>query len=313
MRFIQYLPVLFTAASALPALSTGPAVCGPTSNCEVVETNGTKAYRFKRGFEPGTPAYKKRLAMAPSQGPSLFGREDQPRGINTKVVMGKTQMQWGCDTNVKDKIRDAAKELCSESGGCDNGSDKGWDVDKWEGDDAAPSGAHLNIKLEGKYASKDAHDALLEALLATATDEAAKTEKKKWVDEATASGSHWGLTTRGGECSVTTFPNYVAINRFDGEHMLHTIEFHAELVEGECKPSYLPKPVLFPLLFRALIIPHSKLPGAQDLGGHRGSHQPHCWKVLWCRYSALRIPIALNLDGNILAICKKLANLVGIY
>ncbi|KAK8061983.1 hypothetical protein PG994_008349 [Apiospora phragmitis] len=156
MQLILYLAALFTAVSALPAFNANADVCGPTSNCEVVDTDGTEAYRFKPGFEPGSPAYENRLVLAPSRpsgGASLFNAREAK--THTTVVMGKTQMH------------------------------KSWDVDKWEGDQKAPSGAQLRLKLEGKYATKNSHDALLEALLATATDESAQTEKKTWMDRAT--------------------------------------------------------------------------------------------------------------------------------
>lgn len=244
----------------------------------MVDTNGTKAYRFKRGFEPGSPAYEGRpAAMAPSPSASLVGRGAK-QGVHTTVVMGKTQMQWGCDTDVKDKIRAAAKALCPESGGCDRGSSQGWDVAKWEGDDAAPSGARLNLRLEGKYATRDSHDALLEALLATATGDSAPTEKRKWLDRATESGSHWGLTSRGGECAVSTFPNYVAVNRFDGEDLMHSIEFHAELVEGESKSAHLltqiPLFFSFHSFFRALIILTANCLAPKILGAIAGAINP---------------------------------------
>jgi hypothetical protein len=155
--------------------------------------------------------------------------------VETKVVMGETRMQWGCDTDVLATLRDAINAACKKEGGCDEGTPKSFDIHKWEGTSSEPSDAKLNIRLDGKYADQSARDAQQEALQATVTDDSVTTDQQKWVIHASGSAIHWGMTDRGGDCAEKQFPNYVAINRFDNNNLRETMEFRAELVEGESK------------------------------------------------------------------------------
>ncbi|KAI1861169.1 hypothetical protein JX265_009788 [Neoarthrinium moseri] len=204
-------------------------ICGSGSNCELLTVNGTKAYRFKRGFEPGSHDYQKRFYEMPGvQG--VARRDDK---VETKVVMGETMMQWGCETDVQAKIKDAINSACRKEGGCDEGSPKSFDIRKWEGTSKEPSDAKLNIRLDGKYSNEKAKNALQEALQATAKGDSVTTNDQKWIVRATPSGSHWGMTDRGGKCAEKQFPNYVAINRFENGNLRESMEFRAELVEGK--------------------------------------------------------------------------------
>ncbi|KAK9774073.1 hypothetical protein AB5N19_06935 [Seiridium cardinale] len=227
MRVQLYISGLVAAASAIPAPNTE--ICGPGSNCELVNVDGVKRYRFKSGLEPGSHDYQKRFFETPVAG-SLGRREDN---VETKVVMGETMMQWGCDTDVESKIKDAVDSACKSEGGCDEGSPKKFDIKKWEGKSEEPSDADLNIRMDGKYSNQKARDALQEAMQATATGDSVTADDQEWKIVASGAGSHAGVTDRGGKCSEKQFPNYVAINRFEDGNLKDSMEFRAELVEGE--------------------------------------------------------------------------------
>ncbi|KAH6657104.1 hypothetical protein BKA67DRAFT_532333 [Truncatella angustata] len=227
MRTQLFFATLVAVASAIPA--PNPEICGPNSNCELVASNGTKAYRFKSGHEPGSHDYQKRFYEIP--GPRGLARRAD--AVETKVVMGETRMQWGCDTDVQAKLRDSINAACKKEGGCDEGTPKSFDISKWEGTTKEPSDAKLNIRLEGKYSNEDARNALQEALEATVTGDSVTTNDQKWIVRASASANHWGMSDRGGDCSEKQFPNYVAINRFESGNLKESMEFRAELVEGE--------------------------------------------------------------------------------
>ncbi|KAK6063079.1 ankyrin repeat protein [Seiridium cupressi] len=218
MRVQLYISGLVAAASAIPAPNTE--ICGPGSNCELVNVDGVKRYRFKSGLEPGSHDYQKRFYETPVAA-SLGRREDN---VETKVVMGETMMQWGCDTDVESKIKDAIDSACKSERGCDEGSPKKFDIKKWASKSEEPSDADLNIRMDGKYSNQKARDALQEAMQATATGDSVTADDKQWKTVASGAGA---------KCSEEQFPNYVAINRFEDGNLKDSMEFRAELVEGE--------------------------------------------------------------------------------
>ncbi|KAI1813114.1 hypothetical protein GGS20DRAFT_497651 [Poronia punctata] len=221
---LYYLSLLlFATAQALPSGTSMK--CGPNSNCEMVNINGTRTYRFKSGMEPGSLDHTRRFQRRQD--------DEEQSGAELRVIMGEMRMQWGCDTDVGQAMADAISESCRATAGCDSGKTKGIEVAKWEGTRSEPSGATLNIKVEGKYYDEEVRDVFAEAMRATAHDESVETEESKWLDEASPSASQWGLSDRGGDCAIKNFPNYVAINRFEDENLKDYMEIHAELVEGE--------------------------------------------------------------------------------
>ncbi|KAH9900479.1 hypothetical protein F4778DRAFT_791753 [Xylariomycetidae sp. FL2044] len=235
MRAQICLSALVAMASAMPAANEE--LCGPTSNCELATRNGTGGlhYRSKGGLEPGSQYYQRRFHEAPKVSwlGRLLRRDDDDKTITTKVLMGKTMIQWGCETDVKKKIGEAVEKQCSPSGGtCDEGTPQEYKVKKWRGDDDEPSDAKLKITLEGKFSEEKYLDNLSRALQATA-DKGVKSEDKKWAEPFTAAAMRYGTNIKKGQCKVNKFPNYVAINRYEGRNIVESLEFHAEIETGE--------------------------------------------------------------------------------
>lgn len=240
MRTELCFSMLVAAACALP--SPAPVLCGPNSNCELVNSNGIKAYKFKSGMEPGSADHKKRFAH------SLSARQESSAEL--RVIMGEMRMQWGCDTDVGSEVSKALDEICGSTAGCDEGQKHSFGVKKWEGNDDKPTDADLNMKLSGKYYDQEVRDVLAKALLATINDQSVETDQQEWHVARSASANNWGGGDEYGDCAIKMFPNYVAVNRFEDGNLRDYMELEAELVEGEGKPP--PKPLY------ALPIPYRK-------------------------------------------------------
>ncbi|KAI0202297.1 hypothetical protein F4808DRAFT_71822 [Astrocystis sublimbata] len=222
MKAVSYFASVLAVAYALP--SSSPAKCGPDSNCELVNINGTMSYRFKPDFAPGSSNHRRLFY-------SHAARQDD-NDANLKVYMGKNKMQWGCDVDVLSAVTDSIDENCGESG-CDEVAKMEFDVKKWEGDTSKPSDAKLKITTVGKFFDSDTRDFLREALRTTISDDSVEVEDAHWQTIPPPSGQHWGLPGESDDCAIKRFPNYVAINRFDGKNIKDYMEIHVELEKPE--------------------------------------------------------------------------------
>ncbi|KAI1177754.1 hypothetical protein F4777DRAFT_540219 [Nemania sp. FL0916] len=231
MKAILYFATISTVAHALP--SPCPISCGPDSNCELVNVNGTRSFRFKPGFEPGSANHQKRFS-------SLDARQDAG-DIDLKIVMGEYKMQWGCDVDILDAVAGSFDEKCGQEAGCDQSESKEFDVNKWEDDTTKPSGAKLKITMVGKYANSDVRGFLREALMTTINaPDSIEVDNEMWETMPPASAQHWGLSSESGDCAIKRFPKQVSLNRFEGIDLIDYVEIQAELEEPKRKLTATP-------------------------------------------------------------------------
>ncbi|KAI8633536.1 hypothetical protein F5Y19DRAFT_488993 [Xylariaceae sp. FL1651] len=222
MKTVLSFATILAVAHALP--SPNPITCGPDSNCELLNVNGTKSFRFKPGFEPGSTNHQKRFS-------SLHARQDAG-DINLKVVMGENKMQWGCDVDILDAVTGTFDEKCGPEAGCDQSEPREFDVKKWEDDMTQPSDAKLKITMVGKYANSDVREFLRGALMTTINaPDSIEVDNEVWRTMPSASGQHWGLPSESDDCAIKRFPNYVSLNRFQGIDLIDYVEIHVELEE----------------------------------------------------------------------------------
>ena len=154
-----------------------------------------------------------------------------------------TKIQYGCDVNVWELIRNAIKSSCLAD--CDRGTKQEVDVKKWEGDRDRPSDAKLGITVSSHFLKDETGNILTEAILKTITPETVTQERKSWEEHHSLASQNYGMQDAKGDCTVTTFPNFVHVQRFDGDNMRDTMSFLAELAEVESKsfPPTIPTPL----------------------------------------------------------------------
>ncbi|KAI1264518.1 hypothetical protein F5Y18DRAFT_428147 [Xylariaceae sp. FL1019] len=225
MKITLSISLLLAAASAMPSPNTRT-YCGPSSNCEIVNNNGTVSYRFKDGMEPGSADYKSRFS-------SHSKRQDG--GPELKVVVGETKIQWGCGVDVKGTIRDAIAEHCTGNGGaCDSGTPSTLDTTTWTSEYSEPEDGTLSITVMGSYLDQDTLDLLSNATQAVpGTDGAVEVNEMQWAQAPTGSGGQWGQQGTSGSCTEMIFPNYVSVNRFDDGNLRDMIEIDATLTDDD--------------------------------------------------------------------------------
>ncbi|KAF7125235.1 hypothetical protein CNMCM5793_001413 [Aspergillus hiratsukae] len=156
------IPLLFFSSTALAALA--PDLCGPDSNCEIVNIKGNKAYRFKKDMGPGSEDYISRFGNETEQTQKLTARSAD---IITSVNMGKTDMGWGCDDIIIEDILQELHWLCLDGpengmGACDEGSQHSMKVG-WA-TRYTYTLADLTLSAEGTYPSWSKHLSTASAL-----------------------------------------------------------------------------------------------------------------------------------------------------
>ncbi|KAF2101951.1 hypothetical protein NA57DRAFT_73390 [Rhizodiscina lignyota] len=216
MKNILFTLPLLAAVLAAPApeLATErPERCGPTSNCEAVVEDGSIVYRFKLGMEPGSEDYKSRF--------SGLSKRDS---TTTDVILGKTQIDYGCDASIRKTLNGAIEKLCTESG-CDGGSDYSRDVD-WTDGGGAPVPTGIKVTVEGAWHAKNSKEAYNDAVMATVNPKSAVPEERRWRQNG-FQGDVVGI------CKMSKFPNYIHISRFNGNNMQDEIIINVELEKNE--------------------------------------------------------------------------------
>lgn len=244
---LSILPLLLSATMALPAsdglkcgfsteCNVAPMVvprdtvevrdvqpCGPNSNCELVNINGVESYQFRPGYEPGTDDYRARF-------PTLTKRQSPGTGdLWTKVTIGRTRIQYGCDANVWEEIRGALDENCVNA--CDAGTPKQVQRQQWENSQKKPTDATLSIKTSGSFLNEVKRATLADALLRTIRPDTVTQTPSTWRERHTPSANNRGMIDTEGQCIITTFPNFVSVERFRGDDLQDRLQIDAEFVE----------------------------------------------------------------------------------
>jgi hypothetical protein len=126
--------------------------------------------------------------------------------IRTKVALGKTIIDYGCDASIQKTLREAVWNSC-KNGACDDMTPYSRDVD-WTSGSAWPRPRKLEVTVEGMYNAKGAKNAFIDALMATVNPDTAVPKTLHW-----SSASHWAGGY--GECKMSRFPNFIQISRWN--------------------------------------------------------------------------------------------------
>jgi hypothetical protein len=166
------------------------------------------------------------FAMAALAAPTSEKRAD----VKTLVTMGKTKVPWGCNKPLG-PIFEGLREICHSSA-CDEGSTFKMDVE-WVPQDGFlgdPYTMTLVLSAKGKYTKESDRDHFIDAFKALATPETVGTEDRIWCDM-------WSTNTGGcsdkGTCPMRMFPNYININRVDGDSVDKWMDISITTDEGK--------------------------------------------------------------------------------
>jgi hypothetical protein len=204
---------------AAPAPAPENDVCGPDTNCERVTINGFTTYKFKEGHEPGTENFAKRFS----------GLSKRAGKIETKVEVGDTKIDWGCDEHLTPTL-DLLWDLCGEdNSSCDQGSSKAREIE-WTGG-FPPTDEEIKVTAEGKYYDKEERDHLIHAIKKTVRSDTIETVDRDWQGKTV--GSPVPIQ---GTCQMNLFTNFIGVSRFEDGNLRSFIDAKIEMEkDGEGK------------------------------------------------------------------------------
>lgn len=188
--------------------------CNNAENCETyIDNKGYTAIRFKRGTEPGTAEFARRLA-----------KRDDSDPVTTYATLGDGNLLWGCDIDPSVTLGNITTP-CMDTGSCDQANPAFVDINYITtnpgGTAGAPTSQTMEITATGEYYPPwfAAYVAAMQALGGVMTN---------WTDNQAWQGADIAereaiepLSIPGakGTCNVASQSNYFNIARYQGTEL----------------------------------------------------------------------------------------------
>ncbi|KAG7126351.1 hypothetical protein HYQ45_012937 [Verticillium longisporum] len=194
MRFITVAAVLASGVFAAPSseilenrdeLGYGSEIDGYvySANITLEQIEGLDLSLYPDIFKPAVDLDPEATEVFLAQ---LESRNIEARaGVTTKVNIGTTRIDYGCDASIRTTISNGIRALC-HNGWCDFGKKYSRKV-KWTNGGAIHE-RNIEVRADGHYTGKNTRHYLQEAALKTINGDTAKPERRCFQI-----GNQWGL------------------------------------------------------------------------------------------------------------------------